>query len=214
MQCAPDSTAEPNINEEACDEAGSHYYVHRNQTRDADELAAYASHLDQVYEQITPGKFTGNFFEVGFRSINLFRESTNQGTYQAGVMTPGARMFAVAVSMTGHGGFCGHQTHQGMLASIEGGTEFDQRTARNFDVLCLSIPDELLMAHTAGQEHSEIVTPATSYPFIPVSSKALARFRGTLFTLQQAISLRPTMLRYEAIQKGFEHAILSAIVDV
>lgn len=203
-----------NIDESASDETGSPYYVHRHQTRDADELADYASHLDQVYEQITPGQFNGLFFEVGFRNINLFRESTNQSTYQAGVMTPGARMFAVAASMTGHGAFCGHQTHRGMLASIEGGTEFDQRTAKDFDVICLAVPDELLTAHTAEREREEIVTPAASYPFVPVSSTALQRFRGTLITLQQAIALNPSALRYEAIQKGFEHAVLSAIVDV
>ncbi len=202
------------IDEGASDETGRPYYVHRHQTRDADELADYASHLDQVYEQLTPGRFNGLFFEVGFRSINLFRENTNQSTYQAGVMTPGARMFAVAVSMTGHGTFCGHQTHQGMLASIEGGTEFDQRTAKNFDVLCLAVPDELLAAHTVEREREAIISPAAGYPFVPVSNTALERFRGTLITLQHAIALNPSALRYKAIQKGFEHAVLSAIVDV
>lgn len=214
MQRDTDSPNIPSNDEDASDDADNSYYVHHHQTRDADELADYASHLDQHYEQLTPGKFDGQFFEVGFRSINLFRESTNQSTYQAGVMTPGARMFAVAASMTGHGTFCGLKTHQGMLASIEGGTEFDQRTARDFDVLCLSISDELLIAHTAEREREEIVTPAANYPFVPVSSKALSRFRGTLITLQQAIATNPSVLRYEAIQKGFEHAALSAIVDI
>lgn len=214
MQHDPDTLDIPNIDANSGDESGSPYYVHRYQSRDADELADYASHLDQMYEQITPGRFAGQFFEAGFRSLNLFRESTNQSTYQAGVMTPGARMFAVAASMTGYGTFCGIQTHQGMLASIEGGTEFDQRTARDFDVLCLSVSDELLSAHSADREREEIVTPAASHPFVPVSNEALSYFRGTLITLQHAIATNPSALRYEAIQKGFEHAVLSAIVDL
>ena len=193
---------------------GSSYSINHRKTRDAGELASYSGKLDQVYEQITPGQFNGQFVEIGFRGINLFRERTDQGTYQAGVMAAGSRMFAVAASVQGQGRFCGHPITLDTLAMIDSGNEFDHRTPDILDVMCLSVSSELLAQYTFGSEQHEIAHAARDFPLVPVSNAQIARFRDTLATLHQAICRAPSLLDFEAIQKGFEHAVLSAVVEV
>jgi AraC family ethanolamine operon transcriptional activator len=195
------------------DEESSGAINHRK-TRDVDELAAFTGKLDQVYEQITPGRFNGQFIEFGFRGINLFRERTDQGTYQAGVMAAGSRMFGVAASVQGEGTFCGHPITMDMLATIDSGDEFDHRTPDVLDVLCLSVSSDLLAQYTFDDEQDGIARAVRKYPLVAAGGAQVARFRDALLTLQHAVCRTPDLLGYEAIQKGFEHAALSAVVEV
>ena len=44
---------------------------------DVDEQAASLRRWDQVYEQLTPGRFIGTLHEVCFGRVQIFRETTS-----------------------------------------------------------------------------------------------------------------------------------------
>ena len=51
---------------------------------DVDEQAASLRRWDQVYEQLTPGRFIGTLHEVCFGRVQIFRETTSQSVHEAG----------------------------------------------------------------------------------------------------------------------------------
>ena len=62
--------------------------VTRVRNSDVGEQAASLRRWDQVYEQLTPGRFVGTLHEVCFRGVQLFRETTSQSVHEAGGALP------------------------------------------------------------------------------------------------------------------------------
>jgi hypothetical protein len=54
------------------------YTVTRVTSVDVDEQAASLGEWNQVYEQISPGRFAGSLHGVDFGGVRLFRETTNR----------------------------------------------------------------------------------------------------------------------------------------
>lgn len=199
----------------ACpDELGTSplYSMVRRETRDADEQAACLRDWGQQYEQLTPGQFEGRFMEICFRGIHLFREVTNRAVHEEGLMRAGDRVLGVPVAMQGQGYFCGRPISSDAIMTLRGGDPMGLRTPEHFDVVAVSVPVEELARYAMDIEHRDIEQELHNRPVIQATKARVDDFRGFLLTVLESVSRTPSMLRFAAMQKGLEQALLSSVM--
>ena len=190
------------------------YSMVRRETRDADEQAACLREWDQTYEQLTPGQFEGRFMEIWFRGIQLFREVTNQSVHEEGLMRAGERVLGVPVAMQGQGYYCGRPISPDAIMTMCGGAEFEFRAPEHFDLVAVSVPVGALAQYAQDIEHRDIELELQNMRVIQATKGYVDEFRGFLLTVLESVSRTPAMLKYAAMQKGLEQALLSSVVKV
>lgn len=188
------------------------YSMVRRETHDADEQAECLRDWEQIYEQLSPGQFEGRFMEICFRGIQLFREVTNQSVHEEGLMRAGDRVLGVPVAMQGQGYFCGRPITSDAIMTMGGGDALAFTAPEHFDVVAVSIPSQELAQYARDIEHRDIERALHNRPVIHASRECVNEFRGFLLTALESVSRTPAMLKYAAMQKGLEQALLSSVV--
>jgi len=188
------------------------YSMVRRETHDADEQAECLRDWEQIYEQLSPGQFEGRFMEICFRGIQLFREVTNQAVHEEGLMRAGDRVLGVPVAMQGQGYFCGRPITSDAIMTMGGGDALAFTAPEHFDVVAVSIPSQELARYARDIEHRDIERELHNRPVIHASRESVNEFRGFLLTALDSVSRTPAMLKYAAMQKGLEQALLSSVV--
>lgn len=200
----------PNLADEL-DESALYSLV-RRETRDADEQAACLRDWDQIYEQLSPGQFEGRFMEIWFRGIQLFREVTNRSVYEAGLMREGERVLGVPVMMQGTGYFCGRPIAPDSIMTMRGGDELDFRAPDHFDIVAVALPEGVLAQYARDIEQRDIEGELRGTTVVQSGKERIDEFRAFLLTVLESVSRTPSMLKFPAMQKGLEHALLSSVV--
>lgn len=183
--------------------------VHR-ETRDADEQAACLAHWEQVYEQLTPGPFVGSFACVSFSGFQLFREVTNKGVHQAGLICQDDRAFGIPVSMRGNGSFCGRPVTPDSLITMKAGEEFDFRAPEDLELVAATVPLESLAQYAWDIEGLDIEQKLHDKRVI--SSPEVDAVRTYLVVAMQYLTEWQAPLRYLAMQKVLINGLLGYAV--
>lgn len=132
------------------------FSVTRTTSSDIEEQAASLREWDQVYEQMTPGRFVGGLHEMCFAGIQVFRESTNQAVHEAGAPWTGSRAIGVPVRMDGTARFRGEPVDVDALVTLGAGDELDFYTPRGFEIFGLVVDEKALEAHARQVEHRDL----------------------------------------------------------
>jgi AraC family ethanolamine operon transcriptional activator len=180
--------------------------------RDVGEQAASLRRWDQIYEQLTPGRFVGTLHEVCFRGVQLFRETTSQSVHEAGGAWTGSRSLGVPLAMEGNGLFRGQAVQAGAVMTLAGDDDLEFYAPRGFDLLGVSVEDAALREHARRVEDRDIdrLFGGSSVLFPGVAR--LEAFRGTLLSILDSLDANPTALLFEAAQRLLEETVLGAIV--
>src|SRR5512132_130752 len=179
---------------------------------DVSEQAASLRRWDQVYEQITPGRFIGTLHEVCFRSVQLFRETTSQAVHEAGGSWDGSRSFGLPLALSGAALFRGKPLLPGRVMTLCGSEELEFYAPRGFDLLGVSVDEEVLREHACHVEDRDIDRLLERRSFVVPTPERLARFRDTLSAMLDSLDANPTALRFEPTQRLLEETVLGAIV--
>jgi len=120
-----------------------------HRAHDADEQAALLDTLDQRYEQLSAGRYSGGLLEISFDGVEIFRERIDQSVQQRGVGREVYWTFATAVELSApawwDGGFIEAET----VICFEPRREFELRTPRVAECVGFSVADERLQRHLA-----------------------------------------------------------------
>jgi AraC family ethanolamine operon transcriptional activator len=111
---------------------------------DADEAAQRLREWDQVYRQLTPGRFQGLTTEIWFESMQVFRERSNRRIYQAGRAWLGSVAFGIPLAMDGDARFCGQDMQLDSMLVLGPCGELDFLTSPTLDIVGISIPRQKL----------------------------------------------------------------------
>ena len=124
--------------------------VHQRQTTDVYEHALTITAWQQIYDQLHPGKFHGEFTEILLDDIQVFREYTGLALRQSCLVWPNSFWFGIPATR-GEQGFIGSQClGSAEIATRPGGTEFE-----------LSTPDDYTIL--AAARHNDIEIPTLCY---------------------------------------------------
>ena len=152
---------------------------------DADEQAANLRKWDQVYEQITPGRFDGRLTEVWLDGLQVFRETTNQSVYENGMSWQGSRTFGIPLAMSASATFHGRAMGLNSLLTLSGGQDLDFRTPLNLDIVGIAVPEQELASFAAQCEEQDIDTllkAADLVHCLPVQLSAIRRCLSDFFS--------------------------------
>jgi AraC family ethanolamine operon transcriptional activator len=187
------------------------YSVTRVTCADVEEQAASLREWDQVYEQISPGRFAGALHGMGFGGVRLFREATNQAVHEAGSPWSGLRAFGVPVRAEGTMRFCGECVDADSIVTVGAGEEVDFYAPREFEILGLVLDDRRLDAYARQVEHRD-VGPALRRRVLRPGAERAGELRSLLGSMLQSIDVNPGALQHAPTQRVLEQAMFGAVV--
>ena len=83
------------------------YSITAHSVYDVDDQASCLKSWRQHYDQLSAGRFIGQFGARAFNQIYLFREQANQVIHQQGALQAGLVSFGVPLGVDGAGWYCG-----------------------------------------------------------------------------------------------------------
>ncbi len=190
------------------------YSMMRVTTSGIEEQAASLRNWDQVYEQMTPGRFSGSLFDVCFRGVQIFRETTNQSVHEAGAAWPGARAIGVPLHVGGSALFNGEVVHTDALITLGSDDELDFYTPCSFDILGLTVDERSLGSYAARIEHCDVSSLFPGKRVLTTNQVRLDKFRRLLLSILHSVEANPVALQFQQTQRLLEQSLMAAIVNV
>lgn len=118
--------------------------VHQRQTTDVYEHALTITAWQQIYDQLHPGKFHGEFTEILLDDIQVFREYTGLALRQSCLVWPNSFWFGIPATR-GEQGFIGSQClGSAEIATRPGGTEFELSTPDDYTILGVVLSEDVI----------------------------------------------------------------------
>ncbi|KQP43305.1 helix-turn-helix domain-containing protein [Pseudorhodoferax sp. Leaf274] len=123
--------------------------------RDPQEQASSFGLLEQSYEQLSPGRFSGSFFAVSANDITVFQETLDQSVFQTGVSDPGHFTIATACELSEQAYWNGRHIDQDTVVAFTPGREFELRTPTHAVCVGISLAPSALqsLAPERSPEH-------------------------------------------------------------
>ena len=118
--------------------------VHQRQPPDVYEHALTITAWQQIYDQLHPGKFHGEFTEILLDDIQVFREYTGLALRQSCLVWPNSFWFGIPATR-GEQGFIGSQClGSAEIATRPGGTEFELSTPDDYTILGVVLSEDVI----------------------------------------------------------------------
>ena len=118
--------------------------VHQRQTTDVYEHALTITAWQQIYDQLHPGKFHGEFTEILLDDIQVFREYTGLALRQSCLVWPNSFWFGIPATR-GEQGCIGSQClGSAEIATRPGGTEFELSTPDDYTILGVVLSEDVI----------------------------------------------------------------------
>lgn len=131
--------------------------IHQRHTTDVYEHALTITAWQQIYDQLHPGQFRGEFTEILLDEIRVFREYTGLALRQSCLVWPNSFWFGIPATR-GEQGFIGSQClGRAEIATRPGGTEFELSTPDDYTILGVVISQEVIARHASFLHHPERV---------------------------------------------------------
>jgi AraC family transcriptional regulator, ethanolamine operon transcriptional activator len=181
---------------------------------DIEEQAAGLRKWDQVYEQLTPGRFVGSLHEASFRGVQIFRESTNQAVHELGLGSPGARAIGVPVHMDGNALFLGEPVDAEAVVTFGSADELDFYAPKSFEILGLTVDERVLDAFAQQIEHRDTTATFGEKRVFKPHPARRDEFRRLLSSILQSLEANPTALQYQHTQRVLEQSVLTSLFAV
>ncbi|MDR0701788.1 MAG: helix-turn-helix domain-containing protein [Azoarcus sp.] len=185
----------------------------RLRTADIDEHAACLFDWKQHYDQLSPGIFAGEFEEIVFGPVRLFREGMNQTVLESGILPAGSHGLAVIAELDGDGWFDGQAVFPDSLLLVHGGERFNFRTPRQHQLLAAVIDTARLCDYARQVEHHDPADELGRQGLPGAAPGRAAAYRAFLLTLFTAVRATPQMLESRFMQRAMEQALHGAILE-
>lgn len=114
-------------------------------TREPEEQAQSLGSLDQRYEQLSCGRFSGSLWSISFDGITLFKEALGQSVRQTGCAPGDCVTLAAACHLAPEAYWNGHIVTAKSIIAFTPRSEFELRTPANVVCTGVSIRRDLLM---------------------------------------------------------------------
>lgn len=192
--------------------SASHVRITHRNTTEVGEMAAYVQGWEQIYDQLTPGPFVGDFTEVWFDGIQIFREQTTQSLQEHCRPWQGCITVGIPLRMDGRVVYDGWEVDEHTQITIKPGEESLLRTSPALDLIAVALPMDELMEFTRileGNDAAEALVRAPAALRDPAGSTKLKEF---LFSALSSIISAPQLLEHEQLRRAMKHAIYESTV--
>lgn len=195
--------------------ARSPYSFQRRKTSDSDEHAESLGKWDQIYNQLTPGPFSGEVTDIWFEGIQIFRETTNRSVSQSGTTWKGSFVIGIPVGLKTPGLFAKQLLTQDSVLAFRGDNDFTLTTPDNFDAVVVAVPEQALIDAIQPHSNEELKQLFPSAPSVLVIPPGkLDELRNCLLSIFDPSNFEPGLLAYPQVQKAMRSAIIGHLAEV
>lgn len=189
---------------------GFHTYV----ATDADDHAANLTGWNQVYDQLTPGKFRGSISELWMGKLQVFREATSHTVRQACQAWPESWWFGIPTDDEGTGRFGSFCIEKDSIAVRSGNADFELLTPDNFEILGVVVEQRELADYVLATEHVSLTSSIFSQNLLHIGGAQKRSLQTLLQQVLTEVSSSPYLLSHPAVRLSIRSSILQALSDV
>lgn len=176
---------------------------------DADEAAQRLHAWDQIYCQLTPGRFEGTTTDLWFESMQMFRERSNRRVHQAGRAWPGSATFGVQLATQGEARFCGQPMDMDSMMVLGSADELDLVTSPTLDIIGIAIPEDRLTWMEPPRGGRGV--GAALNRLVHMKAPAAQRIRDVLQSLFDTIEADPGQLGAAPVREQIRDDVIDAL---
>ena len=189
----------------------------QQQFTDAQQHAASLAHWNQVYDQITAGRFHSSLQRLNTDQLDIFRETINQRVVQHGQAPAEMVHFAVPLTLPQNRpvplSLQGCQVGDNAVMALRSNEEFVFHVPPQVDSLQISIRNGDLEA-LAPQLWQRLSQSRQRMPVLQVSPQQLQATRELLLTAFEQALLNADLLNFAGSQKLIQHQFISLLLDL
>lgn len=205
-ECLPD---DPHI-----DPLGAEVGVRLHETHDCFEQACTITAWQQLYDQLSPGDFSGQLKELWLDQLQCFEEYTNRALRQSCVVWPGAYWFGIPTPNQPDAACNGSHLGDNFIAISRGGDEFELTTPDDFHIMGLVIPRYELEAYANATLDGGLPSELHSMPLLTVDPRHkqhLIHRQRTLLAEAELRRLGPSDL---VAYRYMRHELMDCLIDM
>lgn len=186
--------------------------VHQRRTTDVYEHALTITAWQQIYDQLHPGKFHGEFTEILLDEIQVFREYTGLALRQSCLVWPNSFWFGIPATR-GEQGFIGAQgLGSAEIATRPGGTEFELSTPDDYTILGVVISEDVISRQATFLHNPErVLHMLRNQLALEVKEQHKAALWGFVQQALATFSESPETLHQPAVRKVLSDNLLLAM---
>lgn len=189
---------------------GFHTYV----ATDADDHAGNLTGWNQLYDQLTPGKFRGSISELWMGKLQVFREATSHTVRQACQAWPESWWFGIPVGDEGNSRFGSYSIEKDTIAVRSGNADFELLTPDNFEILGVVVEQKELADYVLATEHVSLTPSIFSENLLQIGKEQKLGLQTLLQQVLTEVSGSPQLLKHPAVRLSIRSSILQALSDV
>jgi AraC-like DNA-binding protein len=179
---------------------------------DVHDLSLAVNGWEQVYRQITPGRFESKLFQASAQDFQFFRESTNRRVVQAGVSPVGLSSIAVPLYAPMQGTFQGQRVDGFAIMSLGECEEFRLYTPESMHYVGISLPTGM-MEELVGLTVGEAAVRQLGQSVLPIPDGG-APLRARLALFLDAAERNPDALVDPAATRSFQDEVVSLLLGL
>lgn len=189
--------------------------VHQRLTTDVYEHALTITAWQQIYDQLHPGKFQGEFTEILLDDIQVFREYTGLALRQSCLVWPNSFWFGIPATR-GEQGFIGSQClGSAEIATRPGGNEFELSTPDDYTILGIVLSEEVLSRQARFLHNPErVLHTLRTQSALAVKAQHKAAIWAYVQQALATFSADPEHLHQPAVRKMLSDNLLMAMGEM
>jgi len=181
---------------------------------DVNDHAASLSQWDQLYDQVSAGRFQGRLEELWLGPVQVFRESTGQAVLQRGAPCPQTLTLATPVgSGPNEAWFCGRRIGAQQAFGLVSHSEFELATRGAFDIVAIGVNRAHLDAYSQRVDGAPFLGALTQNDVLDGAVPANDRLRTLLLDTLATARDTPQLLAQDAARQALTDALCDALME-
>lgn len=187
--------------------------AHHHYFSDAQQHAASLADWNQVYDQITAGRFHSSLQRLNTDQLDIFRETLNQRVVQHGQAPADMVHFAVPLSLSVPLSLQGCQVGDNAVMALRSNEEFVFHVPPQVDSLQISIRNSDLET-LAPELWQRLSRHRQRLPVLQTSPQQLQAARVLLLNAFEQALHNADLLNFAGSQKLIQHQFISLLLDL
>ncbi|MHB1021152.1 MAG: helix-turn-helix domain-containing protein [Acidobacteriaceae bacterium] len=181
---------------------------------DADDHAANLTGWNQLYDQLTPGRFCGSVNELWLDGLQVFCEITSHTVRQSCEVWPDSWWFGIPINedtavKIGHASI-----EKDAIAVRPGGTEFELLTPNRFHILGAVVRQQELANYIQATECIDAPPVFLREELLHIGEEKKLELQKLLQQMLSEVAATPQLLHHQASRQGIRDSLLHALVGV
>lgn len=181
---------------------------------DVDDQAVNLTGWRQLYDQLTPGRFTGSIHELWIDGMQIFHESTSHVLRQSCVVDSESWWFGIPVA-GGEGCKLGSSAiGADTIAMRPGRSQFELLTPNSFQILGLVVDRQDLERHIQALNQSSLLPRAMQDELLKIRPGQRMRLQELVRQILEEAARTPDIVVNPSSSESIRIAVLDALADV